>query len=371
MSIEQRLTELWYRPRRGPSLLEPLAWAYGAAVRARGGAYRRGWLPVRETVKPVVVVGNVTIGGTGKTPLVIWLAESLRERGLEAGIVTRGYGRRTRSRAPRIVRADTPWEEVGDEPLLVHRRTGCLTAVCADRFAAAEQLVAEPIDLILSDDGLQHARLARACEIAVIDGARGLGNGRLLPAGPLREPASRLNRVAAIVMNGSAEHPSLAHPSFAYPSLEQVALAAATPVRLPEGRAAPGAPVLRMTLLAGHARRVDGTGTEQPLEAFRGGGVHAVAGIGHPERFFRELEGRGLEVSRHPFPDHHPFGARDLAFDDGRSILMTEKDAVRCAAIATPLMWYVPVSAHLDAVDAQVLLSEVCRRIDAFRPRTL
>lgn len=361
MSIEERLTRLWYRPRGGLSLLEPLAWAYGAAVRARRGAYRRGWLHVRDTAKPVVVVGNVTVGGTGKTPLAIWLAESLRERGLEAGFVTRGYGRRSRSPLPRIVRADTPWEDVGDEPVLLHRRTGCITVVSSDRAAAAERLGAEPVDLILADDGLQHARLARVCEIAVIDGARGFGNGRLLPAGPLREPASRLDGVTAIVVNGNADHPSLAHPAYASPSIE----------RLTPGEAPPGAPVLRMTLRAGHARRVDGTGLERPLEDFRGGRAHAVAGIGHPERFFRELEGRGLDVVRHPFPDHHPFGARDLEFGDGLPVLMTEKDAVRCAAAATPLLWYVPVSAHLDAADARILLSEVCRRIDAFRPRML
>jgi len=344
--MERRLTRLWYRPRGGPSLLQPLAWVYGAGMRARGCAYGMGWLRVVPSPKPVVVVGNLTVGGTGKTPLTVWLAEQLRDSGLRPGIVTRGYGRREASAQPRFVRAGSRWEEVGDEPLLLSRRTGCPTVVAADRVAAARRLGSEPIDVILSDDGLQHLRLARVCEIAVIDGARGFGNGRLLPAGPLREPASRLDRVDLVVLNGSADHASLAPPGFARP-------------------------VLRMSLIAGRARRVDGSPAERPIEDFREGPVHAVAGIGHPERFFRELETHGLEVSRVAFPDHHPFTARDLAFSDDRPILMTEKDAVRCAAFATARMWYVPVSARFDAADADALVAEVRRRVDAFRPPTL
>jgi tetraacyldisaccharide 4'-kinase len=343
--MERRLTQLWYRPRGGPSLLQPLAWAYGAGMRARSCAYGLGWLRVEPSAKPVVVVGNVTVGGTGKTPLTVWLAEKLRDGGLRPGIVARGYGRREACADPRLVRADSRWEEVGDEPLLLSRRTGCPTVVAADRVAAARRLASESIDVILSDDGLQHLRLARVCEIAVIDGARGFGNGRLLPAGPLREPASRLDRVDLVVLNGSADHASLAP-------------------------AALSRPVLRMSLIAARARRVDGSPAERPIEDFRGVPVHAVAGIGNPERFFRELEARGLELSRSAFPDHHPFTARDLAFCDDRPILMTEKDAVRCAALATARMWYVPVSARFDAVDAQALVGEVRRRVDAFRPRT-
>lgn len=339
------LTRQWYRPRRGPSLLQPLACVYGALVRARASAYGRGWLRVQPTAKPVVVIGNVSVGGTGKTPLTIWLALRLRDRGLRPAIVTRGYGRPEASRAPLFVRADSRWEQVGDEPLLIYRRTGCPTVVAADRVAAVRQLASQPVDVILADDGLQHLRLERVCEIAVIDGARGFGNGRLLPAGPLREPLSRLERVDLIVLNGSAEHASLA-------SLSQ------------------GAAVLGMKLLGGCARRVDGLDVERPIEAFRGGPVHAVAGIGHPERFFRELAACGLEVRPHPFPDHHAFAARELAFADDFPILMTEKDAVRCAAMATARMWYVPVTAHLDGADAQRLIEEASRRIDAFRPRT-
>jgi tetraacyldisaccharide 4'-kinase len=149
----------------------------------------------------VVVVGNLTVGGTGKTPLTLWLAQALRAAGLRVGIVARGYGSRT-GRAPRRVAPDSRWQEVGDEPLILARRSACPTVVGTDRLAAARVLAADDVDVILADDGLQHLRLARACEIVVIDGARGIGNGRLLPAGPLREPASRLRQVDAVVVNG-------------------------------------------------------------------------------------------------------------------------------------------------------------------------
>ncbi len=350
--MERQLTDLWYRPARGPSLLQPLAWAYAAAVSLRRSAYERGWLQVHAAGKPVVVVGNLTVGGTGKTPLTVWLVEKLRDRGVQAGVIARGY-RRSSGRVsssvrerpglrPRVVRADSPWEEVGDEPLLIHRRTGCITVVAEDRVAAARRLAEEPVDVILSDDGLQHRRLARDCEIALIDGARGFGNGRLLPAGPLREPASRLRQVDLIVVNGAAEHASLA-----------------------AGLTSGASRVLSMTLAPALAHRIDGAGSAEPIEAFRTRRAHAVAGIGNPARFFRDLEGRGIEVIRHPFPDHHPFTAGDLAFADDLPILMTEKDAVRCASLATPRMWYVPVTAHLDEADSSALIERVCRPISA------
>ncbi len=382
--MERRLTELWYRPAGRPSLLQPLAWAYGAVVRARRSAYERGWLRAQAVGKPVVVVGNLTVGGTGKTPLTLWLIEKLRDRGLQVGVVSRGYRRlggdapvraaRPDRQHPQVVRADSSWEEVGDEPLLLRRRGGCITVVAGDRVAAARQLAVEPVDVILSDDGLQHLRLARDCEIAVIDGARGFGNGRLLPAGPLREPASRLRRVDLVVVNGGAEHLSLTRGALAG-AAAPTRDAAPTPAGAPASggvlaeAGALGRPVLRMTLAPGLAHRVDGAGSAQPLEAFRGGRLHAVAGIGNPERFFRELEGRGLEAIRHPFPDHHPFTAGELAFPDDLPILMTEKDAVRCARWATPRMWYIPVTAQLDDADSAALLDRVCGCVAAAAER--
>ena len=351
--MERRLTELWYRPDGGAALLEPLAWAYGALVRARRSAYTRGWLEARRAGKPVVVIGNLTVGGTGKTPLTIWLAERLTAQGLAVGIVSRGYrragsaaatgDRRSRSSVPRFVESSSPWQSVGDEPVLIRRHTGCPTVVCADRVAGARALAAHGVDAIIADDGLQHLRLARDCEIALIDGARGFGNGRLLPAGPLREPASRLREVDLVVVNGHG-------PGAAAPALVGVA-------------------ALPMRLVASGAQRVDGHESARPLASFAGERVHAVAGIGHPARFFRDLESVGLEVIAHAFPDHHPFAAAELDFGDGRPVLMTEKDAVRCADFATERMWYVPVRAVLEEADASLLLARVRARIDAAAAR--
>jgi tetraacyldisaccharide 4'-kinase len=343
--MERRLLELWYRPGGGAALLQPLAWAYGAAMRLRQSAYARGWLPTYRVGKPVVVVGNITVGGTGKTPLTVWLAQTLKERGLAAGIVSRGYrGFSPVSRtAPRIVEQGSRWEEVGDEPVLIQHRTGCPTVVAEDRVAAALRVAAEPVDVILSDDGLQHLRLARDCEIAVVDGTRGFGNGRLLPAGPLRERPARLTQVDVIVVNGAAEHASLS------------------------GLDSAGT-VLSMSLMLGAAQRLE-DGFRAPLEHFRSARLHAVAGIGHPERFFRDLRTRGLELVEHPFPDHHPLTPRELDFADDWPILMTEKDAIRCAAFASSRMWFVPVATAFAEGDARALLDAVCRRVDAARVR--
>jgi tetraacyldisaccharide 4'-kinase len=356
--MEQRLTKHWYRDAAGPSLLQPLSWLYAAAISVRATAYARRWLTTHHVDKPVVVVGNLTVGGTGKTPLVIWLARHLTERGLRVGIVSRGYGSEA-AEVPRSVNETSNWRDVGDEPLLLYRATQCVTLIGRDRVAAAQALAAQGVDVIVSDDGLQHLRLARDCEIVVIDGARGFGNGRMLPAGPLREPVSHIADADIIVINGVAEHPSLLRVALSMEAGPIEASPAA--VRPAEARA------LQMTLLPGDAVRLDGREPPRPLEAFRGRSIHAVAGIGNPARFFRDLRARGLDVIEHAFPDHHPFAAHDLSFGDDLPVLMTEKDAVKCASFADPRLWSVPTTATFSEAQARELLDHVMRKIESRR----
>ena len=333
--MERQLTQLWYHERARAAPLQPLAWLYGAVIGLRRSMYRSGLVRAAAAGRPVVVVGNLTVGGTGKTPLTLWLARALGAQGLQVGIIARGYGGSS-GRGPRRVDAGSRWQDVGDEPLILARRSGCATVVGSDRLAAARTLVGAGVDLILADDGLQHLRLARDCEIVVVDGARGFGNGRLLPAGPLRETTKRLRTVDAIVVNGSATHPTLA--------------------------ALPPAGMLAMQLEAGEAVSLDEQ-RRRPLASFQGERVHAVAGIGNPQRFFTELRARGIELIEHQFPDHHPLTAAELAFAERLPVLMTEKDAVKCRELADERLWYVPVAAQLPARDAHELLSRVLAKV--------
>ena len=335
--MEQRLTELWYRESAGFSWLAPLAWLYGLVVAARRAAYACGLIRTQRAAKPVIVVGNLTVGGTGKTPLVAWLAEQLSLTGLRVGIVSRGYGRSKRE--PEGVHAESSWRDVGDEPMLLQSSTGCDVVVAQDRFAGAQQLIALGVDVVIADDGLQHLRLARDCEIVVIDGARGFGNGRLLPAGPLREPAARVRNASIVVVNGTPEHASL------------VLADGESEVRF------------LMSLSGGEAHRVDGLAAPEPLEHFRGRRVHAVAGIGNPQRFFRDLRARGIDIVEHPFPDHHPFTAAELTFGDDLPVLMTQKDAVRCRELEDARLWYVPVVARFSDSQARELLERVAKAL--------
>lgn len=327
--MEWWVTQLWYGS-SAALILRPFALLYRFATVLRRHAYVRGWLRSFRVGCPVVIVGNLTVGGTGKTPLVAWFAQQLTQRGFKVGIVSRGYGRREST--PRVVESDADWRDVGDEPLLLRRATGCLTVVSADRVAGARMLVEQGATLVLADDGLQHLRLARDCEIVVIDGARGFGNGWLLPAGPLREPPSRLSSVDAVVVNGEAE------------------------------RAVPVKSTFEMKLAPSAIRAVKGDAMLPVAPTLR---VHAVAGIGNPRRFFRDLRLRGIEVIEHPFPDHHAFTERDLEFDDGLPVLMTEKDAVKCRAFSNPLLWYVPVAAQFDEPQARLLLDRVLRKVNS------
>ncbi len=278
---------------------------------------------------PVVVVGNITVGGTGKTPLVRHLVEQLRAAGRRPGVVSRGHG--GRARAPRAVRTGDPALEVGDEPLLL-AADGTPVWVGNDRTAVAQALLsAHPeVDVVVSDDGLQHYRLARTVEIAVVDAVRGLGNRLPLPAGPLREPASRLRDVDAVVINGRLPN-----------------RVAAVPARF------------TMTLDALPARRVDDRAIRAEWSQLRAARVQAVAAIGHPERFFATLRAQGLEPRCAAFPDHHAFTRQELAFPDADAILMTEKDAVKCDAFGDARLWFVPVVARVEPPLAPLVLEEL------------
>jgi len=296
-------------------LLLPLALLFLLAANLRRLAWRSGLLTAEKTGLPVIVVGNITAGGTGKTPLVLWLARFLAEQGRRPAIISRGYGASRTD--PRQVPPEGIPADYGDEPCLLARRAGCPVWVGADRAATVRALhAAHPaIDVVISDDGLQHYRLARNFEIAVIDSARGLGNGWPLPAGPLREPVARLATVDAVVVNGAQQN-------------------------------WPGA--IRMDLEGMTFRNLRDPHTTVPAAYFRGRRVHAVAGIGNPQRFFEHLHRIGIECSEHPFPDHHPYVPADLQFAGEDDVVMTEKDAVKCVGFATATCWVLAVDAVVE-----------------------
>jgi len=313
-ALERHIQALWYGGSRLYLLLLPLAWLYCALGLLRRTAYRIGLLPRAALACKVVVVGNLVAGGSGKTPLVIALARALRGRGLRVGIVCRGY----RGRAghwPLSVTADSDPEEAGDEAVLLAEKTGLPVVAGPHRVAAARALLSEtPCDVLLCDDGLQHYALRRDLEIAVVDAERGYGNGACLPAGPLREPRRRLRRVDAVVALGGE-----------YPGATTV-----------------------MQYAGGDACKLQDPEQRYALDAFAGQNVHAVAGIGYPQRFFRQLLDAGIPVTAHAFDDHHRYTPADLAFADRRPVLMTEKDAVKCRPFSKPDWWVVPVEARLD-----------------------
>ncbi|HVH33882.1 MAG TPA: tetraacyldisaccharide 4'-kinase [Tahibacter sp.] len=318
-----RREQVWYHDAPPPPGWRLLARVYAGVVALRRWLYARGWLRSYKLARPVVVVGNISVGGTGKTPLTIALARALAARGLRAGVVSRGYG--GTARGPLRVTADASPAEVGDEPLLIHLCSGVPVVVGRDRVAAAELLLSDDgIDVILADDGLQHYRLRRDIEICVIDGARRFGNRRLLPAGPLREPLSRLDRVDFRVCNGGLAH------------ADEVQL------HLRDDGA---------TALLG--------GAHVALDSFAHRRVHAVAGIGNPRRFFDSLRACRIELVEHPFADHHAFVAEDLAFGDGLPVLMTEKDAIKCRAFAQAGWWQVAVQAQLPERFFDTLASRI------------
>lgn len=320
----------WYRRSALAWLLWPASIAFGFVAAARRLFYRLKLFRSYRAGIPVIVVGNLTAGGSGKTPLVLWVAEFLKGRGWHPGIVSRGYGGKEGLARAATLASDPA--EVGDEPVLLARRSSCPVWVGSDRVGVAQALRAQhpEVDVLVLDDGLQHYRLRRDIEVAVVD-ERGFGNGFLLPAGPLREPVSRLRSVDAVV----------AHDT-----------------RAVEGFA--------MRLEGDTLYRVSDSRDRRALSAFSGQKVHAVAGIGDPRRFFQHLVKLGLEVAQHPFPDHHPFKPSELEFGDGLPVLMTEKDAVKLRHAPQPGWWVLPVSAKPDPAFGDWL----ARRLDELSGRS-
>lgn len=313
MGWTERLVNAWYQGHPALFLLRPLEWLYRSVVQRKRQRFLAGRSPSYRAPVPVIVVGNITVGGTGKTPLILYLIEHCRARGLRVGVVSRGYGAQPPS-VPWRVTAEQSAREAGDEPLLLVQRSGVALMIDPDRARAVQALLsAEPLDLILCDDGLQHYRLARDLELVLIDAVRGLGNGRCLPAGPLREPQARLQSVDAVLFNGASADSA---EGFGF--------------------------TLQPTALVNVA-----SGERQSLDLFAPGqAVHAVAGIGNPQRFFRTLEALNWRPIAHAFADHATYSAASLDFSPSLPLLMTEKDAVKCRAFAQPDWWYLAVDAR-------------------------
>ncbi|ORU93974.1 MAG: tetraacyldisaccharide 4'-kinase [Cycloclasticus sp. symbiont of Bathymodiolus heckerae] len=313
---------MWYGQRPVALLFVPLSWLFSLVTKLRYFLYKKGWLKSTRLSVPVVIVGNITVGGTGKTPVVIWVAELLKSAGYSPGVISRGYGG-IASSWPQQVREDSDSRVVGDEAKILARRTACPVAVGPNRAESAQALIDHhQCDIIISDDGLQHYALQRDIEIALVDGERRYGNRYLLPAGPLREPEKRLKTVDFVICNGLANTDEY-------------------PLKVEGGEA---------------VNLLDET-NRLPLESFNGKSCHAIAGLGNPSRFFSHLKKYKLSFESHIFPDHFKYTEKDINFDDDKSILMTEKDAVKCTVIANEKHWYVPIRAQLTQKFGLTLLS--------------
>jgi tetraacyldisaccharide 4'-kinase len=317
--------ETWYGGTRRGAWLLPLAALFAAAAAVRRGLYRSGILARYRSRRTVVVVGNLTTGGAGKTPFVIWLAGELSRRGLRVGIALRGY-RGAGGAARRLGPGDNA-ESVGDESVMIHRRLRLAVAIGAARSDAV-RLLEPDCDVIVCDDGLQHYALERDFEIAVVDGLRAFGNGWLLPAGPLREPLARLDAVDAVIVNG----PGFERPGALGMTLEPVAVASL------------------------------GDGSRRPLADFAGRPVIAAAAIGNPERFFATLRAAGLVLETRTLPDHAQFTPALAGVGQGRPVLLTEKDAVKCTGAGWEGAYWVEVEPRVTGEGAKALVDDIARR---------
>ncbi|MGZ4969020.1 MAG: tetraacyldisaccharide 4'-kinase [Methylobacter sp.] len=320
-TLSRWLLDVWYKDPFIGAWLMPLGFLFSDFVKFRKFLFRTGVFKKHTLPVPVIVIGNITVGGTGKTPLIIYLAELLKTEGFKPGIISRGYGGQAES-WPQWVDANSTAEQVGDEAMLIARQTGCPMAVSPLRADAGRLLIGKSgCDVILSDDGLQHYALSRDIEIAVVDGERRFGNGYCLPAGPLREPIDRLQSVDFIVVNGEKSEDN----------------------------------EFSMQISGDKAVNLV-TGKEKSLHEFNAADCHAMAGIGNPDRFFKLLESAGLNCKTHSFPDHHKFQSGDISFPGSEPVLMTEKDAVKCMAFASDRHWYIPVKAVPEAGFVERLL---------------
>jgi len=326
--IARWLQDAWYKEMYISSALMPISMLYVDAMRFRSFLYRTGFKKKTKLAVPVIIVGNITVGGTGKTPLILWMARFLKQQGYKPGIISRGYGG-SAEQWPQWVDSQSSPELVGDEPVLMANRSGCPIVVGPERAKAGQMLLDKTsCDIILSDDGLQHYALERDIEIAVIDGQRRFGNGYALPCGPLREPIERLQSVDLVVVNGEVEEEN----EFAMSMQGEVAV----------------------NLL---------TKEEKLLSDFNWLPSHALAGIGNPKRFFDLLEQKKISIEKHAFPDHHKFTAADIVFNDDKPVLMTEKDAVKCFDFASEQHWFVPVKAKLEQQFIDKLLTLIKEKI--------
>lgn len=333
--LEQWFTRQWQRPNWVQLILLPLSWLFAAIVWGRRFAYRQGWLNSTRLPVPVIVVGNITVGGVGKTPIVASLVNHLQAVGYHPGIVSRGYGRR--SKETLLVNAQSNAQQVGDEPLLLVRKLGCPVVVGANRVAAAHMLLREypQCNVIIADDGLQHYRLQRNIEVAVINtDDSGWQRGALLPAGALREPLSRLTTVDCLV-NAGASRPQL-------------------------HLAQPLPPLFYTNIVSLPLRRVDGKSGSLTLDNLRQQKVVAICAIGNPQRFFNQIAAAEVPLLQtQAFPDHHSYQADEIHFADAEIILMTEKDAVKCQNIAGQRHWYWPIEVNVDDGFAQFILKKL------------
>ncbi|WP_342227422.1 tetraacyldisaccharide 4'-kinase [Rickettsiella endosymbiont of Rhagonycha lignosa] len=305
-------------------LLWPLSFIYRIFIFLRRKFYQFHFLKINYLSIPVIVVGNITIGGTGKTPVVIALALFLKEKGWRPGIISRGYGGNTKH-FPCLVHQNSNAREVGDEPILIARHTGCPTMIDPDRSRGAKSLLKRSnCNIVISDDGLQHLSLGRDIEIVVVDGERRFGNNFCLPAGPLREPVSRLNSVDFVI---SKEIPQTNE--------------------------------FKLCLIPDYFYQLIQTKNKQSKEFFLGKKVHAVAGIGNPDQFFKTLRKLGLNIIEHPFPDHYLFKPRDFNYGDDAIVIMTEKDAVKCVGFVDARLWCLRTKTALDNNFLNTILNRI------------